>query len=458
MSIAISCGHCGRLINAPDELAGKRCRCPDCREIVAIPPIPPPVNDYAVAPTEVEPEPPPQRFPPKRQRPEPPTAAGPISSPPRQQPTIAPTPPKNPPAVSYAPASLWRKQSLRIREREAIRRTGQPRFWFFAATLLPLALTILLDTSNTQERLQRTLEQHPEAAAELQRAGSLDALLQALPEHRIEGAHLPRGSTTHWLYAAAAALLFFSLILLLFDPGNALLPHWLGVGIVTSTVGIFLLISLQLLVGVGQQLLPAGGAFGAVSHLLRLIGFSYSAALDPRNGFFVSLWGFTLGVGLCEEVTKALPLLVRCRSSRELDWRAACVWGLASGVGFGVAEGVIYSADYYNGIARGDSYIVRFVSCVALHAIWAASMGIVLANLRLSLGRRPNWAAWTWGLMRVFAVPILLHGLYDTLLKRELNAAALVVAALSFAWLAWLIHQSAAQERRAYQALVRGWA
>jgi RsiW-degrading membrane proteinase PrsW (M82 family) len=54
--------------------------------------------------------------------------------------------------------------------------------------------------------------------------------------------------------------------------------------------------------------------------------------------------------------------------------------GLASGVGFGISEGIMYAGDHYNGISGGEIYIVRFVSCAALHAMWAASVGIAIAR------------------------------------------------------------------------------
>jgi hypothetical protein len=37
MPIPITCGACGRKLKVKDELAGKRVRCPDCRETVAVP-------------------------------------------------------------------------------------------------------------------------------------------------------------------------------------------------------------------------------------------------------------------------------------------------------------------------------------------------------------------------------------------------------------------------------------
>ena len=45
-------------------------------------------------------------------------------------------------------------------------------------------------------------------------------------------------------------------------------------------------------------------------------------------------------------------------------------------------------------------------------------------------------------MIRMLAVPMVLHGLYDTLLKKDMNTWALVVAAISFGWLAIQIEMS----------------
>ena len=63
---------------------------------------------------------------------------------------------------------------------------------------------------------------------------------------------------------------------------------------------------------------------------------SVGAANDPSNGFTLSFLGFTCGVGLCEEMTKAIPVLVRTKSipgQADLSWRGSCLWGMASGLG-----------------------------------------------------------------------------------------------------------------------------
>jgi RsiW-degrading membrane proteinase PrsW (M82 family) len=171
-----------------------------------------------------------------------------------------------------------------------------------------------------------------------------------------------------------------------------------------------------------------------------LIGLSYSMALDPEMGFSPSFIGFTLGVGLCEELTKAIPLLIYYKIGNTQSWRGAFLWGLASGAGFGVAEGIMYSADFYNGLAGPGIYIVRFVSCVALHAIWTGSVGISI-NQRQYLLRdeQEHWILYVLAVLWMIAIPMVLHGLYDTLLKKELEFLALVVAAASFGYLAWQI-------------------
>ena len=39
MPISVKCGDCGKALKAPDALAGKKARCPDCGAVVAVPEI-----------------------------------------------------------------------------------------------------------------------------------------------------------------------------------------------------------------------------------------------------------------------------------------------------------------------------------------------------------------------------------------------------------------------------------
>jgi RsiW-degrading membrane proteinase PrsW (M82 family) len=114
------------------------------------------------------------------------------------------------------------------------------------------------------------------------------------------------------------------------------------------------------------------------------------------------------------------------------------IWGLASGAGFGIAEAIMYSNRYYNGVSGLGIYLVRFISCVALHAIWSGSVAILLFIRRDLFAELDRWFDWVLPTLFVIAVPAVLHGLYDTCLKKDQSAIALVVAFASFGYLAFL--------------------
>lgn len=100
-----------------------------------------------------------------------------------------------------------------------------------------------------------------------------------------------------------------------------------------------------------------------------------------------------------------------------------------------------YSSDFYNGIATGGIYVVRFVSCVALHAFWTASVGISMHERQATIQGPMNWFDWIQPLLMILGVPMVLHGLYDTVLKRDMALLAVVIAVATFGWLAWKIEQ-----------------
>lgn len=180
---------------------------------------------------------------------------------------------------------------------------------------------------------------------------------------------------------------------------------------------------------------------GLILLIVKLIGMSYRLA-ESDVGFFLSFLGFTFGVGLCEEITKAIPLLLRVKSipgDEEASWGSLLLWGLASGIGFGVAEGIMYCGQHYNGLQGSEIYYVRFISCVVLHAIWSGAVGVTLYNRQAWLHQAENNWEYCFRVILIVLVPMVLHGLYDTLLKQDYHAWALVVALLSFGWLAWQI-------------------
>lgn len=84
-------------------------------------------------------------------------------------------------------------------------------------------------------------------------------------------------------------------------------------------------------------------------------------------------------------------------------------------------------------------YLVRFVSCVTLHAVWAGSVGITMFNRQSILRNTSNWYEYAAQLLLTISIAMTLHGLYDTLFKKDMPVAALGVAVLSFCWLAFQI-------------------
>ena len=201
-------------------------------------------------------------------------------------------------------------------------------------------------------------------------------------------------------------------------------------------------------------------------YAIKLVGFSYRCAVDESIGFAVSFFGFTCGVGLCEELCKAIPVAFYLRVARQVNWKGASLVGLASGIGFGVSEGVTYASEYYNGIADGLTYLVRFASCAGLHAIWASTVGLVIFRkpdylATDTLGDQWEPADWFMHLLiwivqfvlRYLVLVMILHGLYDTLLKKHMEVCALLVAVVSFCWWAAMIYASRSKHSNSVSAV-----
>lgn len=338
--------------------------------------------------------------------------------------------------------------------------------WFLALALIPLAVSLVSsqDRDDIENRIRSTLANLPEEeqiriASILQPEEGKEVnetdFFSLLPGGKIEGAWLPRGTYWHWALALASTALFMSFFLFLAVDKSAKPTHLLAIGFFTATIGIFLLLSLQVVADASANMnIPVRGVGVIILLIVKFIGFSYSAALNPDNGFWLSFFGFTCGVGFCEEVVKALPLLCYHRTDNSQSWRGAFLWGLASGAGFGIAEGLKYSAEYYNGLHGSGIYLVRFLSCVALHALWAGSIGITTQQNKEWLQVEvESWYEYLIPVLRIVAVPMVLHGLYDTLLKKQMNGWALVAALASFAFLAFQISRLRGQEDEGSRAV-----
>jgi RsiW-degrading membrane proteinase PrsW (M82 family) len=425
MPISFLC-YCGKRLKAKDEWAGKRVKCPGCGTPLVIPE----ADDDDGRAYQVAPPPP---------------------RPPRQLEEEE----ERVQAAAREPARLQAAAAERYKDilaEKPSRSPGDFAYWGLLIALIPLCFSLLGKEDSVEERLAKSLENAPRDVQgrivqimlkEKEGEANDDDLINALPGRRIEGSHLSRGSFLHYLYALMAAAAFFTLGLFLVPSEDGKPLQLLLLGLFTGTVGIVLLLVAQFLAALtqGHVLISGNPVILIIYYVAYAIGFSYRAAFDPDMGFAASFFGFTFGVGLCEEVCKALPLIFYYRTTERPNWRTACAWGFASGVGFGVAEAILY-AHRYNGINTAGIYVVRFVSCVALHAIWSTSSALFIHRYRSLLEGHLAWHDYIPRVLVLVAVPMVLHGLYDTALKSQLNSVALVAALASFGWFAWCIERA----------------
>ena len=381
-----------------------------------------------------------------------------------------PAPPTAPPPT-FRPPTTTRRPTVRIVGPDSDGWRSKARWSLFLA-LIPLGLYTFLSTDDLRHRIDETKKQYPEFAKRARQKRTLDEVLEVLPSRRIEGAALSRSTSAHWLMALLSALIFWEFILIVQPMGTSTSKQLWAVGIFTGTIGILMLLIVQLASIVVAKANLVGGIAFLFFLVLRFIGYSYGAATDDTNGFIASMIGFTMGVGLLEEFFKALPIFWHHRRFGSLDLRGSVVWGLATGIGFGVSEGISYCSDFYNGLQGGGIYVVRFISCVALHAVWSATVAILIWKTRRSLRALPpfhsvfgalvalfmpsrrheaidllsRWWRWFPLVFGCLWISMILHGFYDTVLKKEYGLAALGAGMFSFALFFWLYDRGCRRE------------
>ena len=316
--------------------------------------------------------------------------------------------------------------------------------WVLAVALLPLVLSAHYGSQASYgDILNTTYLNHPELdPASIKAAESLRELAIQMPDHRFEGAWLPADTHWHWGLALGSCGLFGGVLLGMWPDGKPRARIVSAAMLASGTMGLFLLTGFKLLAYGSAHFKVASprrmglGIFVMV--LLWLLWHSYRGAMDGSSGLIPSFFGYTLGVGLCKELCKAVPVVIYLKTDpRHQSLRTACLIGMASGVGFGVAEAFCYSIDYWNGLADIWVYLVRFVSGVSVHAIWSGGVAVLMYCNR-------DYLSFQWsgviGFVAFYLSPaMILHGLYNTLLIHRYDSAAAVCALSSFVWLQWLL-------------------
>jgi protease PrsW len=152
-------------------------------------------------------------------------------------------------------------------------------------------------------------------------------------------------------------------------------------------------------------------------------------------GLLPRLLGFVLGVGVLEEVCKALSLYFFLLRPRRLNNPlTAAFYGTMSGLGFAVAEGATYSLGYAATLVRGEipleSYVlvntIRFISLPLFHAVLAGIVGYFLGLAAINPSRQKPL------IFIGIAIAAILHGLYDTFAGGTMGLIILAFAILLF--------------------------
>ncbi len=448
MPIVVACS-CGKKLRARDDQAGRECRCPSCGQMVFVPypvarAIDPP--DFSAPAPAADPEIP-------TQWPPPPKPSKRKSVAPQQPQYIEPPPYFPPPQTTIIPARKAVKLPDRVVpgplpsvDEEVKRREQSWRahvYWVMLIFILPLIFVTVSGKPDLEQLINKTLEKYPALKEKFDDQKNykgfeaLDEALHGLPGHRLEGAAFARETWAHWPIAVVATLVWFLIVAVAIPSESAEPKDLFLAGLFTSTIGVAILLTFQY--------------FGGCC----CIGIWYMAALHPDAPFGPSLLGFVFGVGVCEEVTKCIPVLWKLRREY-IGWREACLIGMASGAGFGISEGIHYCTTFYNGITGADIYVERFLSCIAFHVMLSGCCGILIFRKQKFLAEWKDPIDWLLLMTAILIVPIFLHGLFDTFLKKHMDAGAIVAWLACFGWLAWLIHDSRMKEIRASQIIQSG--
>jgi DNA-directed RNA polymerase subunit RPC12/RpoP len=225
--ISVTCSGCQKKLKAKDTLAGKTVRCPGCGEKLLLPAL----EEEVAATLLLEEE--------TRQE----LAAAAVSAP-KSPYELAPreVPPPRPNAAAKRILSL---PPLGVKEPPLWLRHLH---WLLVLAIIPLAFSLLQeDKDNFFSRLGKTLHSAPPPTRQKiarvlngfdEGRGSFEDLFAVLPDNKLADAFLSRRSWTHWVFAGAAAALFFSFIFFL-GHGTGNQVHLLGVALFTATIGIF---------------------------------------------------------------------------------------------------------------------------------------------------------------------------------------------------------------------------
>jgi protease PrsW len=135
-------------------------------------------------------------------------------------------------------------------------------------------------------------------------------------------------------------------------------------------------------------------------------------AMADSDVFLVKALGMFFGVGIHEELCKAAILFVLVtRPGNLLIPQTVVFYGLMSGLGFGIYEGVSYQQTVNKTQGIDMAYflnIARLTSLPFIHAIWTAIAGYFIAFAALYPAKR--YGLW----LLAITIPAFFHAVYNT--------------------------------------------
>ncbi len=191
--------------------------------------------------------------------------------------------------------------------------------------------------------------------------------------------NVPSGGTV-WLLAALSTIAGVALMYRVLRPTSAIAAHAAIPFLITAFVGLGLLLIFQnvaeLAKGLDQR--TAGSPRITILYwIIKLIGHAYdinrSFLSTPDHGipFLVGLFATIFSNGLCEELVKLAPAAYLIVTKKDLQYRDALFIGAASGVGFGVGEGLHYASNVYAPSGASMSiYLQRFTGIAWSHGVY----------------------------------------------------------------------------------------
>lgn len=173
-----------------------------------------------------------------------------------------------------------------------------------------------------------------------------------------------------------------------------------------------------------------------------IVGGGYAFTVMQDLGPVTHFFAFSFGVGLTAELGKLLAAAILDSPGPGLHRnRPTLLPFLVAGLGFGLAESLLYLGDYSMAAVNGIGYYLRGSWSVLLHTSWAAITGYMVLSARSKvpeIGEVLDFTESFWAILFLMLPAALLHGLYDALCAHDEPIYALLVGLMSlgFGWLA----------------------